>query len=200
MSVILGLTGPTGAGKSTAACVAEKMGVTVINCDAAAREAVVPGSEGLKALTAAFGNDILLSDGTLDRKTLAFLAFADREHTELLNRVLLPHITKIIKAKIQGDFVLLDAPTLFESGLDKICNVTVAVLSSKNTRLKRIIMRDRISESDARLRISAGKPDSFYLERADYIIYNNAAPQECIAEAAQLFEKIFVKESADKCQ
>ena len=200
MSVIMGLTGPTGAGKSTVACAAEEKGVTVINCDAAAREAVVSGSDGLKALTAAFGDGILLPDGTLNRKKLAILAFADKEHTELLNRVLLPHIVKIVKAKMHGDFVLLDAPTLFESGLDKICNVTVAVLSDRETRLKRIIARDKISEADALLRMSAGKPDSFYLERADYIIYNNAAPQKCISEAARLFEKIFVKESADKCQ
>jgi dephospho-CoA kinase len=69
--------------------------------------------------------------------------------------------------------VLLDAPTLFESGVDKICHKTVAVLSDKEIRLKRILARDNITKEQALLRINAGKPDDFYKEKCDYVIYNN---------------------------
>ena len=81
MSILVGLTGPTGSGKSTAAAVAEKMGIKVIDCDKLARKAVESGSEGLKALVRAFGSDILASDGSLDRKSMAKKAFSSLENT-----------------------------------------------------------------------------------------------------------------------
>ena len=74
--------------------------------------------------------------------------------------------------------MLIDAPTLFESGLDSICDKTVAVLSKKEIRLKRILARDNISEPDALLRIDAGKSDEYYLSNADKIIYNDGNLEE----------------------
>ena len=86
MSIVIGLTGPTGSGKSTASITAEKLGFKVIDCDKLARVAVEKGSEGLVALAAAFGDDILNDDGTLNRKKLAEKAFSTKENTELLKR------------------------------------------------------------------------------------------------------------------
>ena len=82
-------------------------------------------------------------------------------------------------------FVLLDAPTLFESGINNMCDSTVAVLADKIIRLSRICERDLIDEEAAMLRINAGKPDEFYLNNADYIIYNNTNEADFIKE----FEK-----------
>lgn len=190
MKRIVGLTGPSGAGKSRAATAAAAAGFRVIDCDAAAREAVLPGTAGLRAVTQAFGADVLLPDGSLDRRALARRAFSSPENTTLLNRTLLPHIVALIRPQLADGCVLLDAPTLFESGLDAVCDVTAAVLADRALRLSRIIERDGLTLKDAELRLSAGKPDAFYLERAGHILYNNGDTAAFDAAAAELFHKI----------
>ncbi len=190
MSIILGLTGPTGAGKSLASTNANKIGFKVINCDLVARRAVEKGSAGLSALILAFGAEILNRDGTLNRKKLAEIAFSSKENTELLNRTLLPYIVLMIKDEIDCDKVLLDAPTLFESGIDSMCTATIAVLADTEIRLKRITERDDIDTQAALLRISAGKSDDFYKGNADYILYNNGDVNVFLKEFNQIISDI----------
>ena len=199
--IIIGVTGPTGAGKSLASKTAEALGFKVVNCDLVAREAVVKGSQGLKALAQVFGADILLESGELDRKKLAQKAFATKENTELLNKTIFPYIKKIVLAEADSDLVLLDAPTLFESGLNSECYKTVAVLADTNIRLSRILERDNISNEDALLRINAGKDDKYYKERADYILFNNGDEAEYIYEFINVIndiKNIFSKEKNDE--
>ena len=190
MSITVGLTGPSGAGKSMASAVAAEKGFFVIDCDKTARKAVEPGTPGLSALVSAFGSGILDAGGFLNRKELAAAAFSSAEKTELLNKTLLPHIAALIEPELCREYVLLDAPTLYESGLDKKCDVTVAVLADVSERTERIIRRDGLTLNEARLRISAGKPDSFYLERADKILYNNGDFKSFLNDANELFDKI----------
>ena len=173
MSLIIGLTGPTGSGKSSASSEAQNQGFKVINCDKLARVAVEKGTEGLVKLTQVFGDGILNTDGTLNRKVLAQKAFSSAENTKLLNETLLPIIAKMVKAEATGEYVLLDAPTLFESGIDSICDSTIAVLADRDIRFERIMKRDNMDEDAANLRINAGKNEDFYKAKADYIIYNN---------------------------
>lgn len=173
MSFVVGLTGPTGAGKSSVTDVAKNLGFKIIDCDALARLAVEKGSDGLAYIVKAFGDGVLNSDGTLNRKQLAALAFSASDKTELLNKTLLPHIVKLIKAQIDVPLVLLDAPTLFESGADSLCDDVIVVLCDEKTRKERIIKRDGIDESAAELRIKAGKDDNFYIERSNNIVYND---------------------------
>ncbi len=191
MSIIIGLTGPTGAGKSSAAALCKKLGVKHIDCDIIARKATEKGEEGLTAVVKAFGYDILNNDGTLNRKALAEKAFKDNESTELLNQTLLPIIKKMVLKEIDCDKVLLDAPTLFESGVDEICDKTVAVLSNKEFRLKRILERDNITKEQALLRINAGKSDDFYKEKCDFVIYNNADENTFNSDFLNLLKEIF---------
>lgn len=191
MSIIVGLTGPTGAGKSTASALCEKLGVKHIDCDIIARKATEKGEEGLLAVVNAFGNDILNNDGTLNRKALAVKAFKDTDSTELLNKTLLPIIKKMVLKEIDCDKVLLDAPTLFESGVDEICSKTVAVLSDKKLRLKRILARDNITTEQALLRINAGKSDDFYKEKCDFVIYNNVDENTFNNDFLNLLKEIF---------
>lgn len=174
MSIIIGLTGPTGAGKSTAAAAAEKFGLQVIDCDRLARAATEKGTDGLKALVAAFGDEILSPDGSLDRRALAAAAFASPQKTELLNKIILPHIVKLVLAETEGKNVLLDAPTLFESGLNSVCTAVIAVSADVKIRKERIIKRDGLSPEAADLRINAGKTDEYYKQKADYFLYNNS--------------------------
>ena len=190
MSLIIGLTGPTGSGKTTVSKAAKDLGFKVIDCDKLARKAVEKGEEGLKAVVNAFGEDILLANGELNRKELAKKAFSTEEKTELLNKTLLPHIVEKVKAEINGENVLLDAPTLFESGLDSICKYTVAVLSDENIRKMRIINRDGLTEEEARLRMNAGKKDDYYLKKTDNIIYNNGTEAELYGAATEIFKKL----------
>ncbi len=173
MSFVIGLTGPTGAGKSTVTAVAESLGFKVVDCDRFARIAVEKGSDGLADVVQVFGGEMLNPDGTLNRAALAKAAFATPENTELLNKTLLPHIVKLINAEINQPRVLLDAPTLFESGADSLCDEIVVVLCDEKTRKKRIMERDGIDESAADLRIKAGKPDEFYVEKSHNIVYND---------------------------
>lgn len=191
MSIIIGLTGPTGSGKSIAAAVARDMGVKVIDCDKVARQAVEKGTKGLISLVNEFGEGILNPDGTLNRKKLAEIAFSNAQNTERLNFTLLPHITELVNLQLDADKILLDAPTLFESGIDSICTDTIAVLSDKDSRIKRIIKRDGLTINEAMLRVNAGKSDEFYTERAGRILYNNGQTQEYILSATALFSKLF---------
>ncbi len=173
MSFVIGLTGPTGAGKSSVTDVAKELGFKVIDCDKFARIAVEKGSAGLEDIVNVFGKEVLNDDGTLNRAALATVAFATSEKTELLNKTLLPHIVKLINAEINAPRVLLDAPTLFESGADSLCDEIIVVLCDEKLRKKRIMERDGIDETAANLRIKAGKPDNFYIEKTNNIVYND---------------------------
>lgn len=190
MSLVIGLTGPTGSGKTTVTKVANNLGFKIVDCDLLARKAVEKGEEGLKAVVDAFGEDILFAGGELNRKALAKKAFSSKEKTELLNKTLLPHIVKKVKEEIEGEFVLLDAPTLFESGLNGICKYNIAVLSDEKLRKMRIINRDGLTEAEADLRIGAGKKDEFYLEKTENIIYNNGTEEEFLNAVSEIFKKL----------
>lgn len=176
---VLGLTGPTGSGKSTVSAVAKEKGAVVIDCDKTARSVTKRGSMVLGELAAAFGEDILSKNGVLLRKRLAKKAFSTKENTDKLNKIILPYIVSALKAEIKyyrekgAGMLILDAPTLYESGIDKICDNIIVVLSDQNKRRQRIIERDGLTDEQADIRLLASKPDSYYCDRAKHIIYNN---------------------------
>ena len=139
---VLGLTGPTGAGKSAAAAVFAQEGCTVIDCDRVARDVTRTDGVCLQALADAFGAEILLPDGTLNRRRLAAIAFASRENELKLNAITHPPIMNRVQTEIgaaQTEAVVLDAPLLFESGADALCGQTVAVLARQPIRCSRIM-------------------------------------------------------------
>ena len=190
MSFVIGLTGPTGAGKSSVTDTAEELGFKIIDCDLLARDAVRKGSDGLADVVKVFGECVLNTDGTLNRKKLAEIAFASPQDTELLNQTLLPHIVKLIRVQIDSPYVLLDAPTLFESGADSLCDEVIVVLSDKKMRKARIMERDVIDEQAAELRINAGKDDDFYIQRTNNIVYNDCELSVLKLKIKKLLNKI----------
>lgn len=190
MNFIIGLTGPTGSGKSSASKACLELGLKLVDCDKIARVAVEKDSDGLKAVVSAFGKGILNTDGTLNRKALAKIAFSSKEKTALLNDTIFPFIKELVLNETKQGKILLDAPTLFESGINEICFKTVAVLSDKQNRLERIIKRDSLTKEEALLRMSAGKDDDFYLKNADYIIYNNHSEDIFLSEFKHLISEI----------
>lgn len=174
--MIIGLTGQTGAGKSTVCGVLKEKSMAIIDCDKVSREVTEKGSPLLKKLAEAFGKDILFEDGSLNRRYLAELAFSAPQKTQLLNSITHPEIINAIKDKIScmpNEYIVLDAPTLFESGADKLCDKIIAVVADEKMRKNRIINRDSLNENQANSRLSAQKADDFYKSRANALIYNN---------------------------
>ena len=172
----LGLTGPTWAGKSTVARLLEQNGIPLVDADAIARTVTEKGSPVLSALADTFGKDILFPDGSLDRRALAAVAFSSKENTERLNAVSHPAILVRIRralADATGDAVVLDAPLLFETGLDALCDHTVAIVADEAVRLARITARDGISEEAAKKRMAVQPDTAFYAAHADILLYNN---------------------------
>ena len=179
--MIIGLTGQTGAGKSTVCEFLRQMSFCVIDCDKVAREVTEKGSPLLNKLADAFGSDIILEDGSLNRRLLASRAFSSEQKTELLNKITHPEILSAIKQKIEGspcEIKVLDAPTLFESGADKLCDRIIAVLCDENKRKDRIVARDNLSCEQVDARLSRAKSNEFFIERADAVVYNDGTLDE----------------------
>ena len=173
---VIGLTGPTGAGKGEVGRMLAQKGALIIDTDRIAREVVAPGQPCLAELAAAFGEDILQKDGTLDRAALAGKAFAFPETAAMLNRITHPHIIArsldILKSGTAAVGVI-DAPLLFESGMDSLCDTTVAVLAPAVMRKRRIMARDGIDETRALERMNAQPDEEFYRTRAAHILVND---------------------------
>lgn len=147
-----------------------------MDADAIARTVTEKGSPVLSALADTFGKDILFPDGSLDRRALAAVAFSSKENTEKLNAVTHPAILARIRralADATGDAVVLDAPLLFETGLDALCDHTVAIVADEAVRLARITARDGISEEAAKKRMAVQPDTAFYAARADILLHNN---------------------------
>ena len=178
--MIIGITGQTGAGKSTVCELLEKRGYYHLDADEFAHEVVENDADVLAALCDAFGNDIIKKDGSLSRPKLAARAFRNKQTAEKLDGICYPAVIKkikrIIKQKAKQNFncVLIDAIGLYESGADKLCDFTVFVTADREKRLERIIARDGITRAAAEKRIDAQKDDAYYKQKADYTVKNNS--------------------------
>ncbi len=172
--MIIGLTGLTGSGKSTAAEWFRKNGFTVVDCDRIGHEILRPGGSAEASCIKAFG-DIILDNGVISRKKLGALVFSDEEKRKTLNRITHPIISEEVKRWLslaENGNAVIDAALLFESGMDALCDKTIAVTAEKDVRLSRITARDSITKEAALLRINA-QDDALILERADAMIDNS---------------------------
>lgn len=175
---VYGLTGKTGAGKSTVAEKLEKMGFCVIDGDKIARSITEKGKPAISMLANEFGCDIIEDDGSLNRKLLASRAFKDRESTAKLNAITHPIIKaefgkELRKAEAEGfSFAVIDAAALLESSCKDLCEKIIVVTAPEEIRLSRILLRDGITKEQALIRINAQFPDEYYNEKADILIRN----------------------------
>ena len=182
--IIIGLTGPSGAGKGTVAALFASYGLPVLDADKIYHELLLPPSPCLDAIAKRFGSQVLSSDGTLDRRVLGDTVFSDREALNDLNhiahRFVMDEVRKQLREleKSNVSAAVLDAPQLFEAGAEQICSAVVSVLANKELRAARIMKRDGIDEAHAMKRINAQKSDAFFKEHSDYIIENNTDPSE----------------------
>lgn len=197
-SIIVGLTGQTGAGKSTVSDVFTKNGFVLIDADKISREVVEPGKPCLTELFDFFGEGIKNPDDSLNRPALAKLAFSDKKKLESLNSICHPFITEEIFQRINrftqaGErLILLDAPTLFESRASDFCDLIISVIAEPEIRCRRIIGRDGLSEEAARERMNAQLDEAFFLKHSDYIIRNNTDLAQLYALSEEVADKIKV--------
>lgn len=179
--LVIGLTGPSGAGKGVVSDMFAAYGIPVINADDIYHRLLIPPSECLSELVYAFGPQILTANGMLDRKALGQIVFSDEQALAQLNKITHTYVMAAIRKKIEElrrDGILasvLDAPQLFEAEANKDCNIIVSVLADKETRLDRIMQRDGIDREAALKRISAQKSDDFFRKHSDYVIENNGS-------------------------
>ncbi len=176
---IIGLCGGSGSGKTTAAAVMSSEGAAVIDTDRVYRELCVSGSPCLRELEHEFGQGIIAPDGALDRASLAKLVFDDAKLRLRLNGITYKYIRAETERLISlyadrgAAAVVVDAPLLFESGFDALCNITVGVTAKKELRIKRIVARDGISAAAAEKRIASQCSDDELRSRCDTIIEND---------------------------
>lgn len=175
---VIGVTGGTGGGKTTATKIMESMGAYVVDADMVARSIVASGRPALSEISSEWD---VVRDGVLDRKALAKIVFTDEEQLHKLNAITHKYVIEEIKSQLANckkEIFVIDAIALFESGLADICDVTVAVIADCDTRCKRIMARDGLTRREAMMRINAQKNDSFYTERADFVVYSNDGVSE----------------------
>ena len=195
---IIGLCGGSGSGKGTVCSVFLSHGIPSIDADRVYTELAVPGSDILSDLAAEFGSDVLNGDGSLNRAVLSSKAFgaeASPEAKDRLDRITHARILeeterRILALRDSYDFVIFDAPLLFESGFDKRCDIIIAVIANTDIRVKRIMQRDGISKEAAYARISAQMPDDELVKRADHVIVNNGSIAELENAACEVLTKI----------
>ncbi|MBQ3548309.1 MAG: threonylcarbamoyl-AMP synthase [Oscillospiraceae bacterium] len=189
--LVIGLTGPTGAGKTSALRAIESLGGCVLDSDAIYHEMLKTDMPLREALTAAFG-EVFLPDGGLDRQKLGTIVFGNATELEKLNQIIYAHIPRELHRRMDATvapIIGIDAINLIEGGLDTMCDCTVAVLCPPEERVRRIMARDNISEEYARLRVNAQKSDEFYRSHCTYTLNNTCATaKEFQQQAYVLFQ------------
>lgn len=193
---VIGLTGQSGAGKTTVSGVFSQNGFAVIDADIISREVTQKGQPCLGELAEAFGSDILNIDGTLNRKKLGGIVFSDKEKLRQLNGIIYPYIIYRIISRIDelseaGEkLILLDAPTLFEANADDLCDLIISVTADEDIRLRRITVRDGITPEAAKRRFESQYSEHFFINHSDFVIKNNKTPDILAAKAEEVAGKI----------
>ena len=177
---VIGLTGPTGAGKTTALEILAGMGFEIVDCDALYYQLLRTDAGLRQALVDAFG-PVFLPDGQLDRKAVAKRVFGDPAELAKLNAIVFPAMYAAVEQKIKNcsqKGVAIDAINLVESGLGRLCGATVAVTAPPEIRLRRIMARDRLTREQAQARINAQKPDGYYKDLCTCFLENREEDKE----------------------
>jgi dephospho-CoA kinase len=200
---LFGLTGGIASGKSAVAARLRERGVPVIDADKLAREAVLPGTDGLKQIVATFGQDVLLADGSLDRKKLGAIVFGDETKRKALNAIVHPAVSMLTFARSrelrdEGEaLVAYEAALLVENGIADAFRPLVVVSAPDSVQLKRVMARDGLSEDEAKARISAQMPLAEKIAKADYVIQNTGSLEELERRTDEVLAELCVRLDVD---
>lgn len=194
---VIGLTGPTGAGKTTVSEVFASSGYYVINADEVSKDVIENTNSCLNELAEEFTGAILNEDGSLNRKKLGEMVFNDKAKLIHLGSIVYPYITARILKMINTlekegvRMVLLDAPTLFESNADDFCSLVVCVNADTDKRLNYIMNRDNLTREEALSRIKSQPEFSYYAKRSDFILQNDSDVKTLESMAGEVARKIW---------
>ncbi|HEY5339565.1 MAG TPA: dephospho-CoA kinase [Candidatus Aquilonibacter sp.] len=188
----VGLTGGIGSGKSEVARILQEFGAFVIDADDLARDAVAPGSEGLRAIERAWPN--VVRNGALDRAKMAQIVFADPQARERLNEIVHPRVRKLgarqEAAASPGQLVVHVVPLLFETGFAAMVDRTILVTAPLDVRIARVMARDGSDEEHVRARIAAQIDPATARERADYVIENDGNLEHLRSRTRTVYEAL----------
>lgn len=194
---VIGLTGGTGSGKSVVSRLLEQMGAVIVDADLVSRQIVQPGMPAYEEIKAYFGKEILQEDGTIFRKKLGEIVFRDTEKLAFLNQCTHEYIVIEMKKQMEAakekgiaSCVVLDAPLLFEVGLQKYCDEVWVVYADAAVRAKRVMERDGITYETAMARIANQKSWEEYRERADVVIDNSGDISGLSSQLEKLIKKM----------
>lgn len=199
--MLVGLCGRSGSGKGYVSAIFNGFGIPSIDTDAVYRELIGPGeapSECMKSLTAYFGDRVMSDDNSLNRSVMRSLVFGEENRGELMMLNKITHKFILEKTLELADelyreghnVVLIDAPLLFESGFDKLCEKTVCVTADEQTVIERIIKRDGISREDALKRLASQIPADEIAKKCSYIIANDCEKDELIRRVKRCADEL----------
>ena len=189
---IIGITGGTGCGKTTALNALAELGFHIIDCDALYHTLLETNREMLNAIEAKFPGVLL--EGKLQRKVLGQRVFSNAEALDTLNQTVWPYVGRAVDAQIQARFpqpCAIDAIGLLESGLGKLCTMTVAITAPEEARVSRLMAREGISEDYARLRIGAQKSNDVFAANCGVTICNSFdSAAHFLAHCKEIFQQL----------
>jgi dephospho-CoA kinase len=192
----IGLTGGIGAGKSTASRALADLGAVVIDADAIARDVVAPGTAGLEAVVDAFGPEVLLDDGSLDRRALAGIVFEDPVARKLLDAIIHPLVyqesARLQRAAPREAIVVQDIPLIVENKVAPRYHLVIVIAASEKTRLRRLLGKGSMTEAEALARIRSQAQDAARQAAADVWLKNEGSPQELVAALKTLWRERLV--------
>jgi dephospho-CoA kinase len=190
---LVGLTGGIASGKSYVASLLGQLGASTVDADHVAREVVVPGSVGLVQVIGAFGSEILLPNGELDRPKLANIVFSDAEKRIELERILHPLIkartTQLISGQV-SDIVVYAVPLLVEANVDYPFDAIITVEAGVENQVARLMNSRQLPEADARARIGAQTGSAERTARANYVIDSSGTKEQTKLQVAEVWERI----------
>ena len=195
--LIVGLTGGIASGKSLVSRIFRDLGAALIDADRIVHELLAPGQEAGKEVAEHFGRDILLPDGSIDRRKLGEIVFNDQEQRAWLNACLHPRVFQVYTAQVKrlgraapDAIVVFDAALLIETGFHRKMDRTVVVYADRDQQVRRLGERDRLTPQQADVRIDSQMPLAEKLALADYVIDNRGAREETEQSAREVFAKL----------
>ncbi|MBU0702138.1 dephospho-CoA kinase [bacterium] len=191
--MIIGLTGSIGCGKTTAANIFKELGAVIIDADKIAREIVEPQMLAWQQIIDAFGDEALNPDLTINRHYMGELIFNDRLSRERLNQITHPLIREEIDKQIQeqnGKIIIIDAPLLIEAGVEKIADRIIVVITSRDTQIRRLKMRNLFSDFQIEARLNSQLSLEDKIKKADYIIDNDGSIIETTRQIKKIWEEL----------
>ncbi len=202
--ISIGLTGNVGSGKSTVARIwkAER-GALLIDADQIGRSVVQPGSRCMARLVQRFGKEILLPDGSLNRRRMAEIAFSDKENLEALNSIVHPKIIRKINDQLQearsqgAGAVVVDAALILEFGFERCLDVVVAVDAPREIKIERMLAKGKISRETLEQMLEVQLPPQELKEKADYVLDNSADEESLKESTLELFDRLVNKEKKE---